>query len=97
MKELTLAEIDFVSGGDGAVPATAANAVGAAIIAGAIAGIPLGPGGMLGSAALAGITTAIGTTVQPGGGNQASIGGGWAGGAPSFCEMKGMKGGEYGC
>lgn len=65
MKELTTLELNQVSGGDGGAPATAANAVGASIIAGALAGIPLGPGGMLGSAALAGVTAAIGTTVGP--------------------------------
>lgn len=60
MKELSKKDVELVSGGAWSAPATTANNVGTAMIAGALAGIPLGPWGMIGSAALAGIYTGIG-------------------------------------
>ncbi len=52
--------------GNGA-PATVANAVGAGVALGALAGIPGGPLGVIGSAFMGGMMTAIGAT-----------GGGWS-------------------
>ncbi|EKL1787248.1 microcin H47, partial [Salmonella enterica] len=57
-------------------PATTANAVGAAAIVGALAGIPGGPVGMVGGAFVAGLTTAIGATAGNSSSASSSAGGG---------------------
>ncbi|EAU5935089.1 microcin H47, partial [Salmonella enterica] len=53
-----------------------ANAVGAAAIVGALAGIPGGPVGMVGGAFVAGLTTAIGATAGNSSSASSSAGGG---------------------
>lgn len=88
MKALTQVEIVSVYGGDGGAPATPANAVGEAVIIGAMStialgaatGSPVGPVGMIIGGVTAGILTAVGSNIG-GGGRQCRIHAGY-----QFCD-----------
>lgn len=92
MRELSFNELKNISGAGDDTGRDIATAIGG--LAGEFVAGP--PGAAVGAVA-GGAVYDYASTHTPDPAMSPSGLGGYIGGAPSFCEMKGMKGGEYGC